>query len=333
MNSYGTLFKVTLYGESHQKAIGVIIDGVLPGLKIDETLITKDLQKRKAGAVGTTTRIEKDAFEILSGVFNGYTTGSPIHIMIENKDVRSKDYTALKKHPRPGHADYVAHVKYHGFNDYRGGGRFSGRLTAALVCAGAIAKQLLPFNIKHELVQVGTLKDMRKIDSYLADIEKQGDSVGGIIKLYTDPLPIGIGEPNFQKLDAEIAKMLFSIPAVKGVDIGLGFDGIDKFGSTFNDAVLDETGKTKTNHSGGITGGISNGNPLEVRVMIKPTSSIKKTQNTYHTEDKKTKDLTIKGRHDVCIARRAGIVLENALAIVLADLYLMHLNYKTFSKD
>lgn len=333
MNSYGTLFKVTLYGESHQKAIGVVIDGVPPGIRIDETMIHADLQKRKPGAVGTTTRIEKDAYQILSGVFNQHTTGSPIHLMIENQDVRSKDYNDIKKHPRPGHADYVAHVKYRGYNDYRGGGRFSGRLTAALVCAGAIAKQLLPFNITHELVQVGTLTNMDELDEYLEKIAQEGDSIGGIVELKTDPLPVGIGEPFFRKLNAEIAKMLFSIPAVKGVDIGTGFDGISLKGSEFNDPLLNASGKTKTNHSGGISGGLSNGNPLKIKVMVKPTASIKKPQETYHQEEKQTKTLEIKGRHDVCIARRIGIVLENALAITLADLYLLEQTYKTFSNN
>ncbi len=333
MNTYGSLFKVTLYGESHQKAIGVVIDGVPPGIKIDESIIQADLLKRKAGAVGTTTRIEEDAYEITSGLFNQHTTGSPIHIMIENKDVRSKDYSALKKHPRPGHADYVAHVKYQGYNDYRGGGRFSGRLTAALVCAGAIAKQILPFKITHELIQVGTLTNLEKLDEYLEKIAEEGDSIGGIIQLKTSPLPMGLGEPFFQKLDAEVAKILFSIPAVKGVDIGTGFSGITLKGSEFNDPILDASGKTKSNHSGGVSGGLSNGNPLKIRVMVKPTSSIKKAQETYHKEENQTKTLEIKGRHDVCIARRIGIVLENALALALVDLYLLNQTYKTFSKE
>ena len=333
MNSYGNLFKVTLYGESHQSAIGVVIDGVLAGLKIDEEQIKADLLKRKPGAIGTTTRLEKDAFKITSGVFNGYTTGSPVHITIENHDVRSKDYTSLKKHPRPGHADFVAYKKYGGFNDYRGGGRFSGRLTAALVCAGSVAKQMIPFKLTHELIQVGALKDMSKMDEYLDQITKENDSVGGIIKLSTDPLPIGLGEPNFNKLDGEIAKLLFSVPAVKGVEIGTGFSGIELKGSNFNDAIVDDTGKTKTNHSGGVSGGLSNGNPLDIKVMVKPTSSIKKTQQTYNTDSKNVQDLTIKGRHDVCIARRVGIVLENMLAIVLADLWLLDRAKKPFFKS
>ena len=322
MNSYGTLFKVTLYGESHQDAIGVVVDGVLPGTKFDSKLIFEDLEKRKPKAIGTTPRKEADEVIVTSGVFNGFATGSPIHLMIENKNTQSKDYEHLKKQPRPGHADFVANVKYNGYQDYRGGGRFSGRLTAALVAAGSVAKMMLPYELSNELVQVGTLKDMTKLDEYLKDIVSSGDSVGGIVKLTAKNLPVGLGEPFFEKLDAEIAKMMFSIPAVKGVEFGLGFDGVEKFGSEFNDLILDETGKTKTNHSGGITGGISNGNDIEFRVFIKPTSSIQKNQETYNFEKGEVSMLRVGGRHDVAIVRRVGIVLENALAIVLADAYL-----------
>jgi len=322
MNSYGTLFKITLYGESHQNSIGVLVDGMPPGIFIDQEMIKKDLEKRKPGKIGTTTRIEDDEFKITSGVFNGYSTGSPIHLTIENKNVVSKDYENLKTHPRPGHADLVSKIKYNGFQDYRGGGRFSGRLTAPIVMAGTLAKMFLPFDFSNELIQVGTLKDLTKIDDYLEEIAKTNDSVGGIILLKVKNIPIGIGEPFFQKLDAEIAKMLFSIPSVKAVEFGLGFDGINLLGSEFNDLIVDSKGKTKTNNSGGVTGGISNGNDLIIKVMIKPTSSIKKPQDTYDFESKLVKELKIEGRHDVCIARRAGIVLENAIAIVLADLYL-----------
>ncbi len=322
MNSYGTLFKVTLYGESHQDAIGVVVDGVLPGTKFDNELIFEDLEKRKPKAIGTTPRKEADEVIVTSGVFNGFATGSPIHLMIENKNTKSKDYEHLKKQPRPGHADFVANVKYNGYQDYRGGGRFSGRLTAALVAAGSVAKMMLPYELSNELVQVGSLKDMSKLDEYLKDIVSSGDSVGGIVKLTAKGLPVGLGEPFFEKLDAEIAKMMFSIPAVKGVEFGLGFDGVDKFGSEFNDLILDETGKTKTNNSGGVTGGISNGNDIEFRVFIKPTSSIQKKQETFNFEKGELSTLRVGGRHDVAIVRRVGIVLENALAIVLADAYL-----------
>lgn len=328
MNSYGNLFKVTLYGESHQEAIGAVIDGVPAGIKIDEELIKSDLMKRQPGAVGTTPRKEKDEFRILSGVFNGYSTGSPIHIMIENLNVESKDYEHLKNQPRPGHADFVAGVKYHGFQDYRGGGRFSGRLTAALTAAGSIAKMIVPFQFENKLIQVGALKDLEWLDQYLEEVKKAGDSVGGIIELKVSNMMVGLGEPFFNKLDSEIGKMMFSIPAVKGVEIGKGFSGIDIMGSKFNDEILNASGKTKTNHSGGVSGGISNGNDLVIRVFIKPTSSIQKEQETYNYTSNSVEKLEIGGRHDVCIARRAGIVLENALAIVLADLYIIHRAYQ-----
>lgn len=328
MNSYGQLFKVTLYGESHQEAIGAVIDGVPAGIKIDLNRIMEDLLKRQPGAIGTTPRKEKDEFKIVSGVFNGYSTGSPIHIMIENLNIQSQDYAHLKNQPRPGHADFVAGIKYHGYQDYRGGGRFSGRLTAALTAAGSIAKMIVPFQFSHALIQVGVLKDMSQLDQYLSEIVKAGDSVGGIIELRVSNLMVGLGEPFFHKLDAEIGKMMFSIPAVKGVEIGRGFSGIEVLGSNFNDEIIDQSGKTKTNHSGGVSGGISNGNELVVRIFIKPTSSIQKEQETYNFTTNSIEKLEIGGRHDVCIARRAGIVAENALAIVLADLYLLHQAYQ-----
>ena len=328
MNSYGQLFKITLYGESHQEAIGVIVDGMPSGILIDEELIKIDLEKRKPHHVGTTPRKESDDVHILSGVFNNYSTGSPIHLMIKNENIRSKDYEHLKKQPRPGHADFVSHVKYKGFQDYRGGGRFSGRLTAALVAAGSLAKMILPFKFEHKLTQVGSLKDMSKVDEYLEEVTAKGDSVGGIIEVRVSHMIVGLGEPFFNKIDGEIGKMMLSIPAVKAVSIGTGFEGIDMFGSEFNDVIIDEAGKTKTNHSGGTSGGISNGNDLIVKVFIKPTSSISIPQETFHMERKDIEKLSIGGRHDVCIARRAGIVIENAIAVVLADLYLINKAYQ-----
>ncbi len=323
MNTTGSLFKVTLYGESHQRAIGVVIDGVLPGTRIDEAAIREDLKRRNPNAVGTTPRKEADAFTITSGVVEGVATGSPVHLTIENTNVRSKDYTSLKHHPRPGHADYVAARKYGGFHDYRGGGRFSGRLTAPLVAAGAIAKGMVPMKFSHHLVQLGSLKDLSQMDAYLQTIKDEGDSVGGIIELTVTEMPVGLGEPMFKKLESEVASILFAVPAVKGVQVGTAFDGIEMKGSEFNDAYTDAEGTTRTNHAGGVSGGISNGNPLRVRVFVKPTSSIKKEQSTYHNQEGKEASMAIKGRHDVAIARRAGIVLENMLALTLADLYLL----------
>ncbi|MFU8792651.1 MAG: chorismate synthase [Acholeplasmataceae bacterium] len=328
MNSFGHLFKITLYGESHQPAIGVVIDGVTPGTPIDQAKIKDDLMKRNPVAIGTTPRKEPDAFEITSGIKDDVATGSPIHLTIKNVSVISKDYDHLKNHPRPGHADLVAGIKYNQFHDHRGGGRFSGRLTAPLVAAGSIAKMMLPYQFSHELVQVGTLTDLSHIDEYLTEVTENKDSVGGIIEVTVLGLPIGLGEPMFEKLDAKIAQMLFSIPAVKGVEFGTGFQGIHLKGSEFNDAIINDQGKTLTNHSGGVSGGISNGNPLVVRVFIKPTSSIKKDQQTYAVDDQKIKTLAIEGRHDVCIARRAGIVIENAVALVCADMYLLNKMYQ-----
>lgn len=327
MNTFGKIFQVTLYGESHQDAIGVVIDGVLPGTKIDEKRIQDDLTLRRPGAIGTTARQEKDEFKITSGVFSGVATGSPVHIMIENKDVISKDYEHLKTHPRPGHADFVAMKKYNGFHDYRGGGRFSGRLTAALVAAGSVAKMMIPFSMKHELVSLGTCKDPMKFDAYLTSIGEEGDSVGGMIKLTIDHVPVGLGEPMFYKLDAIITQLLMSIPAVKLVSFGDTFDLLEAKGSAFNDVIIDDLGTTKTNHSGGVTGGISNGNPLVIHVFVKPTSSIQKTQETYQFNEGTIEPLKANGRHDVAIARRAGIVIENTVACVLADMYLIQRMY------
>lgn len=322
MNQFGTLYRITLYGESHQPAIGVVIDGVPPGTAIDMAAIATDLKRRNPPLIGTTPRKEPDDVLITSGLLNGIATGSPIHAMIENKNVRSQDYDHLKTQPRPGHADFVAKMKYGGYQDPRGGGRFSGRLTAPLVVAGSIAKMFLPYTFSHRLVQVGTLTDMCQLDDYLTEVAAAGESVGGVIEVRVEGVPVGLGEPMFQKLDAQLAAMMFAIPAVKGVEVGTGFSGITMMGSDFNDRFVSDSGLTATNHAGGVTGGLSNGNPIVLKVFVKPTSSIAKPQETYAYDTASMRDLSVKGRHDVCIARRAGIVLENAAAIVLADLTL-----------
>ncbi len=328
MNSFGTLFRVMLYGESHQPAIGIVIDGVPPGLSINHEKIKADLIKRNPKDVGTTPRKEADLYTITSGVFNGKTTGSPLHITIENTNVKSKDYDALKTHYRPGHSDFVAKTKYQGFHDYRGGGRFSGRLTAPLVIAGQIAKQSMPFVFKSVLKQVGSCHDMSQLDDYLTALQREGDSVGGVVSLTVENLPVGLGEPMFQKLTANIAHMLFSVPSVKGVEFGSGFDAAHLKGSETNDAIIDDQGTTNTNHSGGVSGGLSNGNPLNIQVMVKPTSSIGKSQNTYDAESKSVKTLNVKGRHDTAHIRRIPIVLENVTAIAIMDLWLQHKAYQ-----
>lgn len=324
MNSFGTIFKVTLYGESHQKAIGIVLDGMPAGIKVNHELIEEDLSKRKSQAIGTTKRVEKDEYQITSGVFNGFTTGSPIHVMIENLDTKSKDYENLVNHPRPGHADFVSSVKYKGFQDYRGGGRFSGRLTAPLVIAGSFAKMMLPYTFSYELKSVGKCTDMTKLDQYIEEIVANKDSVGGIIEVRVKGINPGLGEPFFGKVESLIGQMLFSIPAVKGVEFGTGFQGVHLLGSEFNDVIINSNGTTKTNHSGGINGGITNGNDLLIKVFMKPASSIGVPLETYHFKHQKIETLKIEGRHDSAIVRRAGIVLENAVAIVLADLYLLN---------
>ncbi|VEU80351.1 chorismate synthase [Haploplasma axanthum] len=321
MFSYGNKFKITIYGASHEETMGLIIDGLKAGITINSELINNDLKKRMPTSIGTTPRIEKDEFMITNGLFNGITTGGPLHIVVPNENIISKDYSNLYKHPRPGHADFVAYKKYNGYNDYRGGGFFSGRLTTLLVIAGAIAKQLLPFSFNSKLIQVGNLKEMDKLDKYLETIKQEGDSVGGIVELRVEKMIDGLGDPYFNKLDAEISKLIITIPGVRGILFGDNFD-VTSLGSINNDLIIDGQGKTKTNHSGGINGGISNGNDLVFKVYVKPTSSIRIPQKTFNFETKKIENLEIKGRHDTAFVRRIPIVLENVTAIVLANFYL-----------
>lgn len=322
MNHFGNLFSVNIYGESHGKAVGVIIDGMKPGIPFDEKLLNVDLSRRKAGAVGTTKRIEADEPLIISGIYRGFTTGAPIHVMFENTNTRSEDYQNLLKQPRPGHADYTSFIKYQGFADQRGGGHFSGRLTTGIVAAGAFAKMLLNVQFDSKLVQVGVLTDMQGLDDYLKSISESFDSVGGIVEVKVSGLNIGIGEPFFDSVESKIAHMVFSVPAIKGIEFGIGFKGIALKGSAFNDPIVDANGKTKSNNNGGLNGGITNGNDLIVRVFVKPASSIFLKQDTFDFSTNEVQTLQIEGRHDACIARRAVVVIENAIAIALADLYL-----------
>lgn len=322
MNHFGTLFSVNIYGESHGKAVGIVIDGMTPGVLVDEKLLLSDLNRRKAGAVGTTKRIEADEPKIISGVYRGYTTGAPIHVMFENTNTRSEDYNNLLKQPRPGHADFTSFVKYKGFADQRGGGHFSGRLTTGIVAAGSFAKMLLNVVFESKLVRVGDLTDMNGLDEYLQGISESFDSVGGIVEVRVRNLEVGIGEPFFDSVESKIAHMVFSVPAIKGIEFGIGFKGIELRGSQFNDPIVDAKGRTETNHNGGLNGGITNGNELVVRVFVKPASSIFLKQDTFDFETNSVQSLQIEGRHDACIARRAVVVIENAIAIALADLYL-----------
>lgn len=324
MNTFGSQFITSIYGESHGMMVGVVVDGVPAGTKIDLDLLNQDLLRRKPGSIGTTKRVESDSPVIYSGVYNGFATGAPIHIGFINANQHSKDYKQFVDMPRPGHADYVANYKYKGFQDYNGGGHFSGRITLGLVASGSLAKMFLPFEFKSRLVQVGNLTDMTKLDDYLKEIALSGDSVGGIIEVTVSNMLKGLGEPFFNSVESKISQALFSVPAVKGIEFGLGFRGIEALGSQFNDLIINENGDTKTNNNGGINGGITNGNDLVVRVMVKPTPSIYKEQDTFNFKTKEVESLKIEGRHDACIAKRALVVIENTVAMALADLYLIN---------
>ncbi|MCP5108085.1 MAG: chorismate synthase [bacterium] len=319
MNSFGKLFRVSIYGESHGKEVGVLIDGCPAGIPLSETDFEGDLLRRKSGAKGTTPRLENDAPVIKSGVFNGNTTGAPILVAFENKNTRSKDYESLKDIPRPGHADFTGKKKYGVFNDPRGGGHFSGRITLGLVTAGVVAKKIIaPISVEAKLVEAGGDTDIERAVNKAVET---GDSIGGIIRCETNNVPVGLGEPFFDSVESMLSHMMFSIPAIKGIEFGAGFEAARMTGSEHNDLITDTNGKTATNHAGGINGGISNGNPIVFQVVVKPTSSISLPQHTINLKTGERTDLVIEGRHDTCIALRVPVVVECAAAIVLADLF------------
>ena len=331
MNHFGRLFQVNIFGESHGECVGVLIDGVIPGIKLDESDFEKDLARRKSGALGTTPRIEEDKVFIESGVFNGYTTGAPILLKFLNNNTKSKDYSNLVNHPRPSHADYVANIKYDGFNDYRGGGAFSARLTLGIVSAGVIAKKIInQVKFETKIINLGGETNPNNFENVLTDVVKSGDSIGGIVNIKIDNVPKGLGEPYFDSIESILSHLLFSVGGVKGVEFGIGFDGVKFKGSQFNDLIIDNNGKTKTNNNGGINGGITNGNQIDIKVFVKPTPSISKEQETYNFKDGKIETLSIKGRHDAAIILRAQVVLEAMCAIGLADSYLVA---KVFKKN
>ncbi|MFN5931071.1 MAG: chorismate synthase [Sphingobacteriales bacterium] len=319
MNGFGRLFRVNIFGESHGESVGVNIDGCPAGLSLDVQDFLPDLERRKGGTMkGTTPRQEDDLPIFKSGIFNGKTTGAPITIFFENKNIRSGDYEKLRAIPRPGHADFVAHQKFGGHEDYRGGGHFSGRLTLPLVSAGVIAKKLLrDIIITSSITEIGGDTDIGKGLQKAID---EKDSVGGIVECRVLGLPIGLGEPFFDSVESLLAHAAFAIPAVRGIEFGTGFAAARMYGVQHNDAILDTSGQTATNHSGGIVGGITNGNELIFRIAIKPTSSTPKVQHTLNWETGETEDFSVKGRHDLCIALRVPPVLEAITAIVLVDL-------------
>ncbi len=320
MNTFGKIFKISVFGESHGEAVGVTLDGVKPGIRLNTADFEKDLKRRKAGVKGTTPRIEDDIPQIISGLFNGYTTGAPLTILFKNLNKKSDEYNHLKNTPRPGHADFTATRKYLGFNDLRGGGHFSGRLTLALVAAGVVAKKMIGnINIEAKLISVGGNVD---IERTIEKIIKENNSVGGLIECNSTNIPIGIGEPFFNSVESVISHLAFSIPAIKGIEFGSGFAAASMKGSQNNDLLVDSSGKTDSNNAGGVNGGITNGNNLVFRVAVKPTPSIGLEQLTTNMQTGKTESLKISGRHDACIALRVPVVIEAITAIAFADLML-----------
>jgi chorismate synthase len=321
MNSFGVVFRVSLFGESHGSAIGVVIDGCPPGISIGPDDFMADLSRRQSGSKGTTNRREADKPEILSGVYNGMTTGSPLSIITRNSDRISSDYDDFKSVPRPGHADYVAGIKYSGFSDLRGSGHFSGRITWGLVTAGVIAKLILrPAEICAKLVSAGGITD---IDLALEKAMTEGDTIGGVLECTVTHPQKALGEPFFYSVESALSHMIFSIPAIKGIEFGSGFSAASMKGSEHNDPFIDKTGRTSTNHAGGINGGITNGNEIIFRVAVKPTSSTGVEQRTFDFGKGNMTELRVKGRHDTCIALRMPVIVEAATAIALADLLMI----------
>jgi chorismate synthase len=322
LNSFGRIFRIHIFGESHGESVGITVDGCPAGLSLKAEDFLLDLERRKGGIQkGTTPRQEEDLPLFKSGLFNDKTTGAPITILFENKHTRSADYEKQRDVPRPGHADFVANKKFAGFEDYRGSGHFSGRLTVALVAAGVIAKKLLKeISIQSSILEIGGEKDIEK---GLQRAIAAKDSVGGIVECRVNGLPIGLGEPFFDSAESLIGHIVFAIPAIRGIEFGTGFAAAKMFGSEHNDAIENIEGKTSSNHAGGIVGGLTNGNELVFRVAVKPTSSTPKEQYTFNRVSGRMENVSIKGRHDLCIALRVPVVLEAVTAVVLTDLMLL----------
>ncbi len=329
MNSFGRIFRIQIFGESHGECVGITIDGCPAGLPLGIDDFQVDIERRKGGLQkGTTPRKEDDLPIFKTGLFNGYTTGAPLTILFENKNTRSDDYSKQRAVPRPGHADFTAHAKYGGFEDYRGGGHFSGRLTVCLVAAGVIAKKLLnqiqtssTIRVAATILEIGGEADLDKGLQKAIDAK---DSIGGIVECRTTGLPVGLGEHFFDSVESLLAHAVFAIPAVKGVEFGAGFAAAKMFGVDHNDPIENESGATRTNNAGGVVGGITNGNELVYRIAVKPTSSTPKEQQTWNWETHAIEPFSVKGRHDLCIALRVPVILEAVTAIVLADLMLLH---------
>jgi len=321
MNSFGKIFRVSVFGESHGPAVGIVIDGCPPGIPLTPDDFIPDLTRRQSGSKGTTKRQEPDIPEILSGVHEGFTNGAPVTIITRNRDKISSDYDGFKDIPRPGHADFTARIKYSGFADMRGSGHFSGRITWGLVVAGVIAKMITDkSDINARLISAGGSTDIEKaLDEAIAN----NDSIGGIIECVVKDPPVALGEPFFYSFESALSHLVFSIPAIKGIEFGSGFGAASMKGSEHNDPFIDGKGKTETNNSGGLNGGITNGNDILFRVAVKPTSSIGVEQNTFNFTEGKIDKLRITGRHDSCIALRMPVIIEAVTAIALADLIMI----------
>ncbi len=364
-SSIGNMFHMTIFGESHGNTIGVSIDGLPAGIKLDLDYINHQLELRKPKGKISTARKESDAPNIVSGYFNEYTTGTPLTILFENSNTRSNDYSKTKDLMRPSHADYTANVKYMGFQDYRGGGHFSGRLTTPIVASGAIAKQILAGKGIHIGSHIRNINDIyddtfkedelnRQIDilnnkyfptlsdvkekemiAYMEQIAKEGDSCGGVIETCVSGLEAGIGEPMFHSIESTLSHLLFSVPAIKGVEFGLGFEFMNHKGSEVNDSfyIDDNKVKTKSNHNGGINGGISNGMPILIKSVVKPTPSIFKHQDSINIETLENINFQISGRHDPAIIHRARVVIDSVIAIGLLDLCMMRYGYLWAKED
>ena len=330
MNSFGRLFRWHIFGESHGPCVGITIDGCPAGLPLFVDDFITDMERRKGGIQkGTTPRQEDDSPIFQSGWYNGFTTGAPLTMILENKNTRSEDYAKQRAFPRPGHADWVAGIKFGGFEDYRGGGHFSGRLTAAMVAAGVVAKKLLAYygneagkeiKLNASIAEIGGEKDW---EAGLQKAIDAKDSVGGIVECSVTGLPAGLGEHFFDSVESLLAHAVFAIPAIRGIEFGTGFAAARMLGSQHNDALLDGEGNTGTNHAGGIIGGLTNGQELQFRIAVKPTSSTPKDQQTWNRETNQVENFAVRGRHDLCIALRVPVVLEAVTALVLTDLLLL----------
>ncbi|MBP5529520.1 MAG: chorismate synthase [Lachnospiraceae bacterium] len=353
-NTFGQSLQTTIFGESHGPYIGVVLDGLAPGIDVNDDFIKERLSLRRPSGAISTARVEADEYSIVSGVFNGKTTGTPLCILIPNTNTRSADYDKAGRVARPGHADFTAMCKYHGFEDYRGGGHFSGRITAAIVAGGAIAQSALSkkgIEIGSHIYKLSDITDtsFEDINGYLPDVlanlnkksfavinndaakdmieaiedaAKDADSVGGVLETAITGFPAGVGEPWFDSVESILSHILFSVPGIKGVQFGAGFDKVCERGSSFNDALRNENGKivTSTNNNGGINGGITNGMPIIIKCAVKPTPSIYKEQKSINLNTLENSDLSIEGRHDPAIIHRARVVVDSVCALAIYDM-------------